>query len=1138
LLAGVCDVAAMEQLNDQDSYPIGEERRILEVLNRTGAALAAELDLERLVQIVTDAGVQIAGAAFGAFFYVNTDARGDKYMLYALSGVPREKFSRFPLPGKTKLFGTTFDGESIVRSDDITQDPRYGLSAPFHGMPPGHLEVRSYLAVPVVSRSQGVIGGLFFGHPTAGVFKDSTERTIAGLAAQAGIAFDNALLYRASQSSERRFRALLEHGADGIALIDAENKILYLSPAVTGIEGYTAEELTGGNGIDNTHPDDVPLVQAAVAQAVANPGQSVPVVWRRRHKDGRWLWLEGVATNLLDDPAVHGIVTNYRDVTHRIAAEQALRESEETFAAAFRSSPLPMAISDMDSRFVDVNAAFSAITGYSREEMLGTHVMQTATMSAADREKLIAEMQRNGGAAHNVEIKTYPRNAPPRDVLFSISTVTINGKPHRLSTALDITDRKLAEENVRRLNRTYSMLSEINQLIMRDFEQQSIIDNACRIAIEKGGFLLAWIGLNDQPPAKSQSKLRLAAHAGASPDTLAILHDILSSDSGCAFTTHALTNSEHSVCNNIATHPWSESWRDAALQRGYCSMAAFPLFLDGRHWGTFNLYASSAEFFDAGELELLNELAWDIAFALSGCERERAREHAQEALKRNEERFRVLIESASDLIAVLDAHGGIKYHSPSLKAVLGYEVDRVLGQRMHDYIHPDDFPAASTAIDHALQNPLLSVQLEYRVRHLDGTWRRLHSIARSLPDESPDGFVVVNSRDITERHQLEQQLAQSQKLQAIGTLAGGIAHDFNNILSAIVGNAEMARLDLGQQHPAMVSIKEIQRASQRAKELVQRILGFSRPQEQQLVPMHLQPVIEEAVRLLRSTMPASVELNVDCPADLPAVRADASQIHQVVLNLATNAWHAMIDNTGRVDIRLAACRVDSTLCQSHPELHPGPHVRLTVSDNGAGMNVATLARIFDPFFTTKPTGQGAGLGLSVVHGIMRAHAGAVVVESEPMRGATFHLYFPVCEAAVQPAAPPADQSIERGNGERLMFIDDEEPLVKLAIHFLTKQGYRVTGFTTPEHALAAFKAQPGNFDLVVTDFNMPGMSGVTVAEEMLRIRPNLLIALSSGYLRPQEIERARAAGIREILLKPNSLEELGPMVRRMLASHN
>jgi nitrogen-specific signal transduction histidine kinase/CheY-like chemotaxis protein len=396
----------------------------------------------------------------------------------------------------------------------------------------------------------------------------------------------------------------------------------------------------------------------------------------------------------------------------------------------------------------------------------------------------------------------------------------------------------------------------------------------------------------------------------------------------------------------------------------------------------------------------------------------------------------------------------------------------------------------------------------------------------------------VNSRDVTERYTLEQQLAQSQKMQAIGTLAGGIAHDFNNILSAISGNAEMARLDLGPTHPALVSIKEIQRAGQRAKELVQRILSFSRPQEQQLVSINLQPIVEEAVRLLRSTIPAGIELQFAAVAALPAVRADASQIHQVVLNLVTNAWHAMNGSGGRIDISLAACRVDNTLCQSHPELRAGPHVRLSVQDSGAGMDAATIARIFDPFFTTKLPGQGAGLGLSVVHGIVRAHGGAIVVDSAPGRGSIFHVYLPVSNAPAQ-AAPFsfAANRDARGNGECVMYVDDEEPLVNLAVQFLTRLGYRVTGFVQPADALTAFRAAPHAFDAVITDFNMPGMSGVTLAQALLAIRTDLPIALSSGYLRPEEAERARAAGIRDILLKPSSMEDLGPLVHRLLASN-
>ncbi|HTE42521.1 MAG TPA: GAF domain-containing protein, partial [Steroidobacteraceae bacterium] len=234
-----------------------EEKRLLELLNRTGAALAAELDLDKLVQIVTDAGVQLVGAAFGAFFYTIVDPRGERYMLYALSGVPREAFSKFPLPGKTALFGPTFEGSCIIRSDDILLDPRYGLSEPHRGMPAGHLPVRSYLSVPVISHSTEVLGGLFFGHPDPGVFTERAEQAIVGIAAQAAIAVENSRLLQAVQNSERRFRALIERNADGIAVIDAANNILYLSPSVASIEGYTDQELIGGNGIDNTHPDDV-----------------------------------------------------------------------------------------------------------------------------------------------------------------------------------------------------------------------------------------------------------------------------------------------------------------------------------------------------------------------------------------------------------------------------------------------------------------------------------------------------------------------------------------------------------------------------------------------------------------------------------------------------------------------------------------------------------------------------------------------------------------------------------------------------------------------------------------------------------------------------------------------------------------
>jgi CheY-like chemotaxis protein len=263
--------------------------------------------------------------------------------------------------------------------------------------------------------------------------------------------------------------------------------------------------------------------------------------------------------------------------------------------------------------------------------------------------------------------------------------------------------------------------------------------------------------------------------------------------------------------------------------------------------------------------------------------------------------------------------------------------------------------------------------------------------------------------------------------------------------------------------------------------------------------------------------------------------ANASQVHQVIVNLVTNAWQALDGGPGRIAVRLEACVVDQALCENHRELRPGPHVCLVVEDTGQGMAPATLERIFEPFFTTKSPGKGTGLGLSMVHGIARGHGGAVVVESELRGGSTFKVLFPASvagghDAADLPAAPPA----LRGHGERILYLDDEEPLVKLSVQFLERLGYHVSGYTKAAEALAAFRLQPDAFDAVVTDYNMPGLSGMDVALAVMSVRPSMAVALASGYLRPSEAEHARALGIRATIPKPYTLEELGVAVQRLL----
>jgi CheY-like chemotaxis protein len=372
-------------------------------------------------------------------------------------------------------------------------------------------------------------------------------------------------------------------------------------------------------------------------------------------------------------------------------------------------------------------------------------------------------------------------------------------------------------------------------------------------------------------------------------------------------------------------------------------------------------------------------------------------------------------------------------------------------------------------------------------------------------------------------------------MEALGTLAGGIAHDFNNILGAIIGNVELARQDVGATHPAMQSLDEIRKASHRAKDLVQRILTFASQHQEPQSVIRLRPVVEEAVTFLRATLPAGVEVAATFDPDAPTVLADSTQIHQVLINLCTNAWQAMNGHAGRIDIRLDSITLDAEAARADANLQPGHFARLCVTDTGTGMDAATLERIFEPFFTTKPVGQGTGLGLSVVHGIVKAHDGAITVTSQPGEGTTFSLYFAAAEAPERRAAPEdvTPTLLPAPGGHNVLYLDDEESLVFLVTRMLERLGYRVSGYTRAEEALAAVRADPGQFDLVVTDLNMPGMSGLDVARELARLRPDLPVVLASGYITEELRAQAPQAGVRQLIYKPSTVEELCAAVQRL-----
>jgi nitrogen-specific signal transduction histidine kinase len=391
----------------------------------------------------------------------------------------------------------------------------------------------------------------------------------------------------------------------------------------------------------------------------------------------------------------------------------------------------------------------------------------------------------------------------------------------------------------------------------------------------------------------------------------------------------------------------------------------------------------------------------------------------------------------------------------------------------------------------------------------------------------PD-FTASENQDRIAR--AEETLHQAQKMEAMGALAGGIAHDFNNLLFPIIGHAEMILDDLPADSPFQNGLRQIHTGALRARELVQQILAFSRQEKSARIRMKIQPIVKEALKLIRSTIPATIAIHQRISSDCGPVRADPVQIHQILMNLTTNAFHAMDEDGGTLTVRLEACLVDDP-ARVDPALQPGPCVCLTVADTGTGMDTKILDKIFEPYFTTKGKGKGTGMGLSVVHGIVTAMNGAMQVHSVPGRGTEFRVYLPVEEHGPDSDPDPAAQGPLVGGSERILLVDDEKPVAAMETQILSRMGYQVTAFTSSTLALAAFRADPDRFDLVITDVAMPDMSGDKLTVELQNIRPGIPILLCTGFSERMTPEKIATLGVRGLLTKPMLTRELDRTLR-------
>ena len=522
----------------------------------------------------------------------------------------------------------------------------------------------------------------------------------------------------------------------------------------------------------------------------------------------------------------------------------------------------------------------------------------------------------------------------------------------------------------------------------------------------------------------------------------------------------------------------------------------------------------------------------DIYIAIEIALFKRNAEIQEHAAQEEFYRLYAALDQVGAFIFMADADGTITYANKFIETIAGYLPEEVIGKN----IRQPNLGVCSTDEHQRIIHTIFSGKTwsgRFANKTRQGSLLQIESTITPVHDASGNiqCFIGIN-RDITKEFSLEVQIRQAQKMDAIGTLAGGIAHDFNNILSAIMGYTELSLMTLEPGAELRRNLDQVLKAADRARGLVRQIVTFCRQSDQERMPLHVTPLVKETVKMLHATVPSTIDINLHMHAQSDLIRADATQIHQVLMNLCTNAVYAMRGVQGRLTLSLD--NVEFTAMEETPlqGMPPGAYLVVTVEDTGNGISPDIMDRVFEPFFTTKPQGEGTGLGLSVAHGIVKSHEGYISVACTEGQGAVFTVYFPLLQSGQETIH--AQAALSPGGSGRILFIDDDKTLAHMGQQMLEVLGYTVTAMTDSIKALSLFKEQPNAFDLIITDYTMPGMTGTELVECLRQLRPDIPVVLYTGYNEMITSEKADALGIQEFLYKPLSLNMLAEAVKRAM----
>ncbi len=826
-----------------------------------------------------------------------------------------------------------------------------------------------------------------------------------------------------------------------------------------------------------------------------------------------------------------------------IDLQREMEESRNHYYDLFHKAPVGYVILDKSGKILDVNDTFLKLLDFDRLDLVNKYFVDfldadtrnifAGRFKAIFKEpsgKILEVCIQKGNMRTYVELKgekiKYPKEKVDNYLVFSVT---------------DVSERRESRHRIIHLNRILESVRKINRLIAQEKDITTLLNESVTVLSNVRGYTNVWIALYDE-------KFDQPTQFFSTEETkkMRIIEDFLQQGEETYCIKKVKTRKgvvqasyNHDKCSNCPIC-------DNGLL--FCSYTARLEYNDE----IFGLISAGLEFGlprSEDEKKLFAEIVDDLAFAIHSFKQEDKKQQLMENLKEERDLIRNIFNTTPSGITFVDKNGKVSYVNKVARKILDIQ------EHSGEFTYNDDKFRITDLDGH----PFPEEKLPFAI--INRTHKPVHNLKHAIHWEngrkvilsissSPkfdrngnfDGMISI-LRDITkevenerERIRLEKMVNRSQKLETIGTLAGGIAHDFNNILTPILGYADMV-LNTGLDSEfAMDNIQEIYNASVRAKDLVAQILSFSRHAEQDRQPIYVNTVVMEAMKLLRPSIPTTIDIETDIDMQCPKILGDPSKIHQVIMNLSTNAYQSMEEQGGRLFIGLKTVEVSTDESLEYLDLKPGRHIKITISDTGVGMTTETLDKIFEPFFTTRAVDKGTGLGLSVVHGIVKSHEGAITVDSQPGKGTEFNIYFPVIdhnkEKQVQEIGPLKEGS------ESILMVDDKETVTKMIGKFLGSLGYSVTSVNSSIKALELYRNHPDDYDLLITDLTMPEMTGYELARKIHEISEDFPILMMTGYGAKITRQDQQSVGIKKIISKPILIDELSHHIREIFEEFN